>query len=157
MAGRTNQELMRAWARIVRVKQTLEGAIERELKDAGALPLAWYDVLLELERAPEGRLPPRDLEQEILIAQYNLSRLLDRLEREGLVRRRDYPGDARRQLVEITALGRKRRAESWPVYSAAVERHAGQRLSASELRRLLELLGRFLPETQPDQRQRETA
>ena len=151
------QELMRVWARIVRVKQALEGVIERELKRAGVLPLAWYNVLLELERAPEGRLAPRDLEREILIAQYNLSRLLDRLEREGLVRRKGFPGDARRQLVEITSAGRKRRAETWPVYAAAVESYAGQRLPAGELRLLLDLLGRLLPLAEQDQRRKETA
>jgi DNA-binding MarR family transcriptional regulator len=137
-------DLMRTWARIVRVKQALETAIERDLKRAKALPLAWYDILLELERAPEGRLTPRELEREALMAQYSISRLIDRLEKEGLVRRVGFPGDARRQLVEITRTGRRRRAETWPHYSASVESHAGGRLSPKELNQLLGLLGQFL-------------
>jgi len=140
-----SNDLMRVWARIVRVKQALEGAIENDLKQAGALPLAWYDVLLELERAPDDRLGPRDLEQQILIAQYNLSRLLDRMEREGLVRRIDFPGDRRRQLIEITGEGRRRRAESWPIYAGAVVRHAGGRLNAAEIQQLLGLLEKLRP------------
>lgn len=138
-------ELMKAWARIVRVEQALHAAIEAELKAEGALPLDWYDVLLELSRAPDGRLSPRELESEMLIAQYNLSRLIDRLEDAGLVKRLSHPGDRRRQWVEITDKGRKRREQSWPAYAAAVHKHAGGRLAPAEIRKLLELLGRLLP------------
>ncbi len=105
-------ELMRAWARITKVQQKLRSAIERDLKEADALPLDWYDALLELERAPDGRLSPGALEDNMLIAQYSLSRLIDRLQREGLVRRLPHPEDGRKQLVEITAKGRKQRAAS---------------------------------------------
>lgn len=136
-------ELMRAWSRLLKVQQKLQGAVERDLKDAGGLPLDWYDALLELDRAPEGRLSPGDLEANMLIAQYSLSRLLDRLERDGLVRRLPHPEDGRRQVVEITAKGRKRRAATWPLYAEAVERHAGSRLDASEVQALLSLLAKL--------------
>jgi len=144
MAETSDSDLMRTWARLIRVKQSLESAVERDLKHGGALPLAWYDVLLELSRAPEGWLSPRELEQEMLIAQYNLSRLLDRLEKAKLVRRLEFPGDARRQLIAITDKGRERRKASWPIYRDAVQRHAGGKHSAAELSQLLALLGRFL-------------
>jgi DNA-binding MarR family transcriptional regulator len=137
-------DLMRAWARLLKVQQKLQAAVERGLKDADALPLEWYDALLELERADGGRLSPGDLEANMLIAQYSLSRLIDRLEREGLVRRLLHPDDGRRQLIEITARGRKRRAASWPAYAAAVEHHAGGRLSNEELQTLLKLLAKFV-------------
>lgn len=136
-------ELMRAWSRLLKVQQRLQAAVERDLKEAGALPLDWYDALLELDRVPDGRLSPAELEANMLIAQYSLSRLLDRLEREGLVRRLPHPEDGRRQLVEITAKGRKRRAASWPSYAAAVERHAGGRLGPDELQGLLALLAKL--------------
>lgn len=134
---------MRTWARLLKVQQRLKAAVERDLKDADALPLDWYDALLELERGEEGRLTPGQLEANMLIAQYSLSRLLDRLEREGLIRRLPHPEDGRRQLVEITAKGRKRRAASWPAYAAAVARQAGGRLTEAELQSLLALLGKL--------------
>ncbi len=137
-------ELMRAWARITKVQQKLRSAIERDLKEADALPLDWYDALLELERAPDGRLSPGALEDNMLIAQYSLSRLIDRLQREGLVRRLPHPEDGRKQLVEITAKGRKQRAASWPVYAGSVERHAGGKLNSHELGQLLTLLGKMV-------------
>ena len=136
--------LMRAWARLLKVEQRLKSAVERDLKAAEALPLDWYDALLELERAPDGRLSPGELEDNMLIAQYSLSRLVDRLEREGLIRRLPHPEDGRRQLLEITARGRKRRAASWPIYASAVERRAGGRLDEAELQSLLHILAKLL-------------
>jgi DNA-binding MarR family transcriptional regulator len=141
---KASPELMRAWARLLRVQQRLTTAVERDLKQADALPLDWYDALLELERAPDGRLSPGELESNMLIAQYSLSRLVDRLERDGLIRRLPHPEDGRRQLLEITARGRKRRAASWPAYAEAVNRHAGGRLDESELQALQGLLEKLL-------------
>lgn len=142
--------LMRAWTRIVKVQQHLSGAIARDLKAAGALPLDWYDALLELERAPHGHLSPGELEENMLIAQYSLSRLLDRLEKAGLIERLPHPVDGRRQVVAITEAGRARRAASWPIYAESVERHAGGRFDTENLQALLTLLARLLPETNED-------
>jgi DNA-binding MarR family transcriptional regulator len=117
--------------------------IEAALKDAGFPPLSWYDVLLELRRATEGRLAPRDLEREMLLEQYNLSRLLDRMEAEGLVRRTPYPGDKRRQLVEITPEGRSLQKRMWSAYGAAIQKHVGARLDETEADMLAGLLGKL--------------
>src|ERR1700760_4133541 len=86
-----------AWIGLMRARDAVLGAIEVALKAAGLPPLSWYDVLLELARAPDGRLRPFDIEKQILVAQYNLSRLLDRLEKEGLVARAPHEQDARGQ------------------------------------------------------------
>src|SRR4051794_9972427 len=110
-----------AWIGLIRAERAVRTRIEADLKGAGFPSLSWYDVLLELTRAPDGCLTPRDLEYEMLFEQYNLSRLLDRMEAEGLVRRIPYPGDKRRQRVEITEAGRVLQERMWPVYGAAIE------------------------------------
>jgi DNA-binding MarR family transcriptional regulator len=117
-------------------------AVEAELKAAGFPPLAWYDVLLELSRAQEG-LRPFALEQELLLAQYNISRLLDRLERAGYLERRACPEDGRGQLVVITAPGRTLVKRMWPTYRAAIAHHVGAKLSEDEAARLAMLLGKL--------------
>jgi len=81
-----------AWARLLRAQTHLLGVVERELKQAGLPPLGWYDVLLELSRPGCDGLRPVELEKLLLLAQYNLSRLLDRLEKAGLVERRAVAG-----------------------------------------------------------------
>ena len=132
-----------AWSGMVRAARRLTDAVEADVKQAGFPPLAWYDVLVELSRAPRGRLTPKELEERTVMAQYNLSRLLDRLEREGLVQRIEYPGDRRRQRIEITGPGRFLRKAMWPVFAGAIERHLGSQLSDGESARLAELLAKL--------------
>lgn len=142
--AKPSPETIRAWARLVRAQQTVLGAVEAELKQAGFPPLAWYDVLLELARAPAGRLRPYEIEREILLAQYNLSRLLDRLEREGLIARQPCDIDGRGQWVILTETGRVLQARMWKVYARAIERHVGAKLDNEEAHILAGLLGRLI-------------
>ncbi len=139
-----SDEVVTAWARLVRAEQALLGAIEAELKQAGFPPLAWYDVLLELGRAEDGRLRPMELERRTLLAQYNASRLIDRLEKSGLVAREAHPDDGRGQWVAITAEGRALQKRMWKVYGAAIARHVGAKLSRAEAEQLAGLLGKLI-------------
>jgi DNA-binding MarR family transcriptional regulator len=132
-----------AWVRLVRAERALVGRIEAELKGAGFPTLSWYDVLLELKRTSEGRLTPREIEEKVLFEQYNLSRLLDRMEADGLVRRIPYPGDRRRQLVEITDRGRALQRSMWGIYGPAIHRHIGAKLTEKEAGQLAALLLRL--------------
>src|SRR5689334_16202596 len=126
--SKPSEPVVRAWTRLIRAGESVRAAIERELKAAGVAPLAWYDVLLELVRSPQGRLRPLEIEQKTLLAQYNLSRLLDRLERQGLVAREPHGDDARGQWIAITAKGRTLQARTWKVYARAIETHVGEKL-----------------------------
>ena len=124
--------VIKAWGRLIRAERTVVGRIEAELKSAGFPSLHWYDVLLEVKRGPNGQLTPREIEEAVLFEQYNLSRLLDRMEAEGLVRRIPFPGDKRRQLVEITQEGRALQERMWVVYGAAISRFFGEKLGEKE-------------------------
>ena len=138
--------IIKAWGRLIRTGRTVAGRIEAELKGAGFPPLAWYDVLLELKRGPEGRLTPREIEGAVLFEQYNLSRLLDRMEAEGLVRRIPYPGDRRRQWIEITEEGRALQWRMWSVYGPAIDRFVGAKLTEKEAGQLAALLLKLMRE-----------
>jgi len=141
--SKPSEPVVRAWTRLIRAGETVRGAIERDLKAAEVAPLAWYDVLLELVRAPQGRLRPLEIEQMTLLAQYNLSRLLDRLERQGLVTREPCDDDARGQWITITAKGRALQARTWKVYARAIETHVGEKLDDKAAATLSDLLGRL--------------
>jgi DNA-binding MarR family transcriptional regulator len=134
---------VKAWIGLMRAREAVLGAIERDLKAADCLALAWYDVLLELVRAPHGRLRPLEIEKETLLAQYNLSRLLDRLEREGLVAREPCDDDGRGQWAVITDKGRAAQARTWKVYARSIQRHVGEKLDDKAAATLADLLGRL--------------
>lgn len=134
-------DTMLVWARLVRAHTAALGAIERALNAAGLPSLEWYDVLWELETG--GDLRPRDLQGRLLLAQYNLSRLLERMVCEGVVQRLPCPEDRRGHLLAITHEGRSLRRRMWVVYSEASRTAVGQRLGpgdAALLTRLLEQL-----------------
>jgi DNA-binding MarR family transcriptional regulator len=136
MTERPTESHVRAWARLVRAAQRVLGAVEADLKAAGFPPLSWYDVLLELRRSEEGRLRPLEIEGRLLIAQHNVSRLIDRLEGAGYVSRAPCEADGRGQVVVITEQGRALLKEMWPVYEAAIQRHLGTRMSEAQARDL---------------------
>jgi DNA-binding MarR family transcriptional regulator len=142
MSRNPSDAAVKAWTRLVRARETVLGAIERDLKAADCPPLAWYDVLLELVRAPQGRLRPFGIEKATLLAQYNLSRLLDRLEREGLVTREPCDDDGRGQWAVITDKGRAAQARTWKVYAKSIQRHVGEKLD-DKAATLADLLGRL--------------
>jgi DNA-binding MarR family transcriptional regulator len=140
MARTLSDAATTAWARLVRAHQTAVGNVEDALRRAGYPPLVWYDVLLELERPPGEGLRQRDIERQTLLRRYNVSRIVDRMEAEGLVRRTPSPEDARGRLVRITRKGRALRRRMWPVYAAAIEENFSERYSEKELVQLAALL-----------------
>jgi DNA-binding MarR family transcriptional regulator len=121
-------------------QQLVLGAIEQDLKAADLPPLGWYDVLLELSRAEGGRLRPYEIEERTLLAQHNLSRLLDRMDKAGLVQREVFSEDGRGRWVIITDAGWAMQAHMWNVYAAAIQRHLGDKLDDAQADQLAALL-----------------
>ena len=136
-------EAITAWARLMRVSRQLVERAEDTLKESGLPPLAWYDVLHELAEAGEGGLRPFQLIERTLFAQYNISRLLARLEADGLVEKLPVADDGRGQTIRITAKGRETRRRMWAVYGRSIADLVGGKLSADELKMMSALLGRL--------------
>jgi DNA-binding MarR family transcriptional regulator len=143
MKRRPSTETTGAWIRLMRIQSRVLDAVEQDLKKAGFPPLAWYDALFELSRAPSGEMRPVELEKQMLIPQYSTSRLLDRLVEEGLAARRECKIDKRGLFVEITDAGRDLQKRMWNAYSAAIERHVGSKLSDADAVKLCGLLDRL--------------
>lgn len=129
--------IQRAWVALQRFGPTLLERVENRLRDAGFPPLEWYDVLWAIERG--GPLRQRDLAGHMLIARYSISRLIDRMESEGLVERKECREDARGQMVHLTPAGLKLRKEIWVVYAKALH-EALAPLSEKEALQLAALL-----------------
>lgn len=130
----------RAWVAIQRFGPLLLERVEADLKTAGFPALEWYDVLWAIER--EGPLRQRELAAHMLIARYSISRLVDRMEAEGLVERRECSEDARGQMVHATAKGLRLRKAMWAVYGKAM-REALSPFSNREAEQLAALLAKL--------------
>lgn len=138
-----------AWARMVRIAEDVTGRTEAALKASGLPSLASYDLLLELKRAGDDGLRPYQLQQEMLMPQYNISRLIDRLARAGYLERETCPEDRRGQNLRITASGRNLLRRMWPVYRGVLENSIGAHLDAAAARSLAGLLGRLTARPNP--------
>ena len=144
MVEKPSETTIRVWARLVKAQRFALAGVEQALKVAGLPPLAWYDVLLEVERVRPFGIRPFELQRTMLLAQYNLSRLVDRIEEAGYVERRGCGEDGRGQLVHITHAGRMIRRKMWTVYARAIEANVGQHLSVKQAEQLADLLGNLI-------------
>lgn len=139
--------LQRAWIALQRVAPILEGHVADALKAAGLPGLDWYTVLWELERAGSPQRP-RDLAIPLFVERYHLSRLVDRMESDGLVKRIACKEDARGHLIDLTNKGRAVRREMWTVYGPAMA-EAMNRIMDKDALKLAELLNKLAPMDEP--------
>lgn len=109
------------WFSFVRSHRALIRDIDRRLSEAGLPAYAWYDVLWGIESGTDGSRRMHELADVLAIERYNLTRLVDRLEREELVTRTRSEEDGRAAFVTVTRQGKVLRKRMWAVYEAAVD------------------------------------
>ena len=140
--ARNDDPKSHAWAVLLTAHATLIEKIETALAEAKLPPLAWYDVLWELEKAEGGKLRMNELARRIVLSRSNLTRLADRLEDAKLIEREDTPHDRRGYHCVITRAGLAMRKRMWPVYKAEIERLFSRHISVEEARAIGDALGR---------------
>jgi DNA-binding MarR family transcriptional regulator len=114
------EDQLAAWRSFLRAHSAMLRRISRDLDEAGLPPLAWYDVLAALSEAPGSRLRQVELAELVLLSNSGLSRLIDRMEADGVVRRASCSTDRRSYHVELTARGEEMLQRMWPVYTRGV-------------------------------------
>jgi DNA-binding MarR family transcriptional regulator len=137
---------MLAWRRFLRAHAVVIRRLEADLLAEHQLPLASYDVLVQLVEAPGRRLRMTELAQRVLLSRSGLTRLVDRLEREGLVRREACDSDARGMFAVLTDAGYDRLRRATPTHLRGVAEYAVGRLDPEELGELGRILGHLLEE-----------
>jgi len=140
MADCGNTPHVGAWRAFQLAHAVAVERVEAELDRAG-LPayLPWYDVLYALSAAPDRALRMRELASRVVVTRSWLSRVVDRLEVEGLVARRTCPSDRRGAFVVLTDAGAALLERARPAYEAAVQAHFTRHVPDLEaLRRMLE-------------------
>ena len=150
----TNTEAERAWAAIVRAHARLVPLLDSDMQAETGLPLAWYDVLLELSSAG-GRLRMSELGERVVLSRTRVSRIVDELERAGLVAREPNPDDGRSSFASLTEEGRRRFRESGRVYRRGIQRELGDRADEASLRSLADTLERILAASAETERPRQ--
>ena len=133
-----------AWRTLLRAHDQVVRRLEVELLAEHDLPLASYDVLLQLAESEGRRLRMTELADRVLLSRSGLTRLVDRLEREGLVERQSCPNDARGTHTVLTELGLQRLRSAAPTHLRGIAQYVTSKLSAEEVATLTMLLGRLV-------------
>jgi DNA-binding MarR family transcriptional regulator len=127
----TDDDPVRAWRAVLLAQSRALRAIERDLEQAGAISLQWYDVLLELNAEPNG-LRMQDLALRTVVSRTRVSRIVSELEEHGLVDRAIDPSDGRASVVTITGAGRQELRRAAPVYLAGIDAHFNRYLTGTQ-------------------------
>jgi len=122
-----------AWRAVLLAQNRALRAIEADLDAAAAIPLGWYDVLLELYSEPDG-LRMQELGLRAVLSRTRVSRIVAELEEEGLVRRVPDPDDGRATRATITSAGRTAFTAAAPLYRAGIEQHFSRHLTPTQQR-----------------------
>lgn len=137
-----------AWRSFLTAHARVTEVLERELLAERGLPLTWYDVLVQLNEAPDRRLRMHELASRVLLSRAGLTRLVDRMTTAGYVERVPCPDDRRGTFVAITPAGRQQNVDSAPCHLSGVREHFTRHLTDQELAtletgfdRVLESLG----------------
>jgi DNA-binding MarR family transcriptional regulator len=127
-----------AWRGLLRIHAGLVRVLDAELEAAHDLPLTSYDVLIYLRDAPGKRLRMAELADSVLLSRSGVTRLVDRLEREGLLVRDTCTSDGRGCFAVLTPRGEALLARARPTHLEGVRRRFLDHFSEPELRTLAE-------------------
>jgi DNA-binding MarR family transcriptional regulator len=136
---------LRAWRGMLRAHAALTKALDADLETEHGLPLSSYEVLLYLHDADGGRMRMRDLATSVILSRSGLTRLVDRLERDGLIRRESCPSDARGSFAVLTSAGARKLAAARETHLAGVRSRFLAHFSAEEMDALGEVWERVVP------------
>ena len=134
-----------AWRGLVRVHAALARELDAELDACHGLPLSSYEVLRALSKMPGGRMRMAELAEHVLLSRSGMTRLIDRLEREGLVARTTCDKDGRGCYAVLTDHGRAKVEQARGTHIAVVRDGFLRHFSEDELRTLAQLFERVLP------------
>jgi DNA-binding MarR family transcriptional regulator len=140
-------EELRVWRLFFESAMALVDVLGGELEEEG-LPMRWYDVLVQLEDAPEG-IPMNELADRILYSKSGFTRVVDRMEEAGLVRRVRPEHDRRTVLVVITEEGDRTKERARRYHRDGIERHFAQHLSEADVKALARALEKISAHARP--------
>ena len=121
----------------------VNAVLSREMRTETTISLEWYAILLILAQSDDASLRPSELADQIGLSRSATTRLVDRLERSGLVERRACGSDRRGTYVMLTPAGEEAFKEAGRVHLRGIDQHVGSHLTDAELAQLAALLGKL--------------
>ena len=137
------------WRLFLESSQALVDIFDADLQEQSGISLRWYDVLVHLEEAPGGRLRMSELARQIVTSTSGLTRVIDGMERAGLVKRERPPSDRRAIEVVPTAAGIDLLNAARRHHREAIQRHFAQHLTSRDVDALRRALVKIRDHARP--------
>ena len=144
LEARLSDERFLAWLDMIRAQARVTEEVECRLWEEAGIPLAFSGVLVQLEKAPDKRMRMQELGRSIFLSKSGVSRLVSRMEREGLVERQGDPHNLRATYAAITDRGREVFRKAAPVSLREVEERFSCHVDAEEAEVMRRVLGRII-------------
>ncbi|MBW4469583.1 MAG: MarR family transcriptional regulator [Stenomitos rutilans HA7619-LM2] len=132
------------WKLFLTVHTHLVEQVEQDFRQAELPPFEWYDVLIALKQAPEQRLRLSELAETLLVNRTDVTRLVDRLEKAGLIYREACKDDRRGAFAVLAPAGLEMQQKMWAVYAQSIAQHFGRHLTEQDISVLTNVLSAML-------------
>jgi DNA-binding MarR family transcriptional regulator len=142
-------EELASWRLFFESAQALIDLLDDELRERAGISLRWYDVLIHLEEAPAGRLRMNELAREIVFSKSGLTRVVDKMEAAGLVRRERPSGDRRVIEVVLTQQGVDMLGTARPLHRDGIETYFARHIDERDVKALARAFGKIRDEVRP--------
>lgn len=120
------------WKLFLTVHTRLVERVEQDFQQAGLPPFEWYDVLIALKQAPAQQMRLSELAEILLVNRTNVTRLADRMEKAGLIRREVCRDDRRGAYAVLTPAGLEMQEKMWTVYAHSIAQYFGRHLTPKD-------------------------
>lgn len=144
-----SEEELASWRLFFESAQALIDILDDDLRERAGISLRWYDVLVHLEEAPDGRLRMNELARQIVFSKSGLTRVVDRMEEAGLVRRKRATTDRRVIEVDLTSEGLETLATARPLHRDGIEKHFARHIDDRDVKALARAFGKVRDEVRP--------
>ncbi len=142
--GQMDDERIQLMGLLVRTHRRLTDTLGRELEQSVGIPLVFFDVLIHVGAAPDGRLTMSRLSSDVALTTGGVTRLVDRMVDAGLVERQNCPSDRRSVHVVLTAEGRTLLNQAVAAHIDGIDRHLMAHLDDADRAALAAALGKVL-------------
>jgi MarR family transcriptional regulator, 2-MHQ and catechol-resistance regulon repressor len=142
--GQIDDDRLRLMGLLVRSHRRLTDQLGRELEGTVGIPLVWFDVLIHVGGAPDGRLTMSRLSNDVALTTGGVTRLVDRMTEAGLVARQNCPNDRRSVHVVLTESGHRTLAQAVTEHIEGIDRHLMQPLDQADRDALSSVLTKLL-------------
>jgi DNA-binding MarR family transcriptional regulator len=132
-----------AFGMLLEARAAVVAAVSRDLEQQSGMPVGWFELLLRLWRTPGERLRMSELATQVSLSTSGLTRLADRVEAAGFIRREACPSDRRGAFAVLTPAGREALEAAMPAHLESLERHVAGPLGPEAMETLTSLLRRL--------------